>query len=232
MKTVITFLITPSLFLMFAIQSCTPKESTSNETASNEVAVQEEPAVISGDFVALFDEESFDGWEGDMDWFRIEESAVVAGSMEKAIPNNEFLCTEVNYENFELRLKAKLQGPGDNAGIQFRSQRIPDHHEVIGYQCDMGSDPSGKIWGYLYDESRRRKFLSEPDNEAMMKVLKVDDWNEFVVRAEGPHIQIWLNGYQTVDFIEEDEQCIYQRRDLLANPFRKTRRGLVQRCGT
>lgn len=39
----------------------------------------------------------------------------------------------------------------------------------------------------------------------MMNVLKVDDWNEFVVRADGPRIQIWLNGYQVVDFTEEDE---------------------------
>lgn len=161
MKIIIVDLLLRSLFIAVVTQSCTPKEPASYDATSNEVAVQEAPEVKSNDFVALFDGKSFDGWEGDMDWFRIEEGAVVAGSVDKVIPNNEFLCTEVNYENFELRLKTKLQGPGDNAGIQFRSQRIPDHHEVIGYQCDMGSDPAGKIWGYLYDESRRRKFLTE-----------------------------------------------------------------------
>ena len=42
---------------------------------------------------------------------------------------------------------------------------IPDHHEVIGYQADMG----GKYWGALYDESRRRKVLAGPDLEEVMK---------------------------------------------------------------
>ncbi|MDH3650976.1 MAG: DUF1080 domain-containing protein [Saprospiraceae bacterium] len=154
---------------------------------------------------ALFDGKSFTGWEGNMDMFRIEDGAVVAGTLDTFIPRNEFLCTEVMVENFELRLKAKMQGPGDNAGIQFRSRRIPDHHEVTGYQCDMGSDPSGKIWGYLYDESRRKRFLATPDSDALLNVLIVDDWNDFVIRAEGSRIQIWLNGQQTVDFTEEDD---------------------------
>lgn len=152
----------------------------------------------------LFDGSTFDGWEGNMEYFRIEDGAVVAGNMNESIPRNEFLCTQMMYENFEMKVKAKLQGEGDNAGIQFRTHRIPDHHEVMGYQCDMGSVPGEKIWGYLYDESRRKKFLTTPDEEAMIKVLNADDWNDFVIRAEGNHIQIWLNGHKTVDFIEED----------------------------
>ncbi len=60
---------------------------------------------------------------------------------------------------FELRLQAKLVGDGKNAGIQFRSQRIPNHHEVIGYQCDMGEMGNRSIWGSIYDESRRKKFI-------------------------------------------------------------------------
>ncbi|MCA9219240.1 MAG: DUF1080 domain-containing protein [Planctomycetales bacterium] len=87
---------------------------------------------------AIFDGESFAGWEGNLDWFRVEDKAVVAGTMKKPIPRNEFLCTEREYGDFELTLKAKLLGDGANAGIQFRTKRIPNHHEVSGYQCDMG----------------------------------------------------------------------------------------------
>ena len=76
-----------------------------------------------------------------------------------------------------------------------------DHHEVIGYQADMG----GKYWGALYDESRRRKVLSGPDLEEVMKVVKHQDWNEYVIRAEGARIQLWLNGTKTVDFTEADD---------------------------
>ena len=38
----------------------------------------------------------------------------------------------------------------------------------------------------------------------MDKILKKEDWNEYVIRAEGPHIQLWINGTKTVDYKEED----------------------------
>ena len=110
------------------------------------------------------------------------------------------LCTTKTYGDFELRLKVKLLGEGANAGIQFRTRRIPNHHEVSGYQADMGTG----YWGALYDESRRNKMLKGPDHEKMKSIVKVDDWNDYVIRAEGPRIQIWLNGVQTVDYVEED----------------------------
>ena len=45
-----------------------------------------------------------------MDWFRIEDGAIVAGSMDRPIPRNEFLCTTSQYRGFELRLRGKLRG--------------------------------------------------------------------------------------------------------------------------
>jgi hypothetical protein len=156
-------------------------------------------------FTPLFDGKTLDGWEGKSDVFRVEEGAIVAGSLKQAIPRNEFLCTTRDYGDFELRLEARLRGEGKNAGVQFRSRRIPDHHEVIGYQCDMGVMAERPIWGSLYDESRRRKFLADGDAEKLAKALKADDWNELVVRCEGPRIRIWVNGLQTVDYTEADE---------------------------
>lgn len=154
---------------------------------------------------AIFDGESFAGWEGNLDWFRVEDKAVVAGTMKKPIPRNEFLCTEREYGDFELTLKAKLLGDAANAGIQFRTKRIPNHHEVSGYQCDMGVvSKDHNIWGALYDESRRRRFLAEPDQAVLAKAFRPNDWNEFRIRCEGPRIQIWLNGQQTIDYTESD----------------------------
>ena len=154
----------------------------------------------------LFDGKTLQGWEGKAGVFRVEQGAIVAGTLDAKIPNNEFLCTERQYENFELRLKAKLIGKGNNAGIQFRSQRIPNHHEVKGYQCDMGAAGNlGNIWGSLYDESRRRKFLANGDPKQVESVFRKNDWNEFRIRCEGNRIQIWLNGLQTVDYLESDD---------------------------
>jgi hypothetical protein len=157
-------------------------------------------------FVSLFDGKTLNGWEGKKEFFRVENGAIVAGFLNTRIPNNEFLASEKQYADFELRFQAKLVGQGNNAGVQFRSQRIPKTHEMIGYQCDIGGWSKGTIWGFLYDESRRRKMLAEaPQDELKKHVQPKGEWNKLVVRAEGPRIQIWLNGYQTVDFTEKEK---------------------------
>jgi hypothetical protein len=151
--------------------------------------------------VAIFDGRTLEGWEGDLKIFRIEEGAIVGGSLKEKIARNEFLCTRRSYGDFELRLKVKLLG-GDaaNGGVQFRTKRIPNDHEVSGYQADMGTG----WWGALYDESRRKKVLTGPDQAKIKGVVKNGEWNDYVIRAEGKHIQLSINGVQTVDYIEED----------------------------
>ncbi|MSO23263.1 MAG: DUF1080 domain-containing protein [Acidobacteria bacterium] len=151
----------------------------------------------------LFDGRSFGGWEGDAQkTFWIQDNAVVGGSLSAKVPRNEFLCTRKTYRNFVLRVKVKLLGTGANAGVQIRSKRISNDFEVIGYQADMG-DP--EWWGCLYDESRRKKVLAKSDLVAVNKVLKRNDWNEYVIRCEGKRVQRSINGVQTVDYVEPDD---------------------------
>ena len=159
---------------------------------------------IAAEPVALFDGKTFAGWEGNIDsvW-RIEEGALVAGSLTKKQEKNDFLATVKEYGDFDLSLKWKLEGTEGfvNGGVQFRSQRIPDHHEVIGYQADLGAGYDGA----LYDESRRKKMLAQPSKELLAKAQKpLGEWNDYRIRAEGPRIQIWLNGIQTVDYTETE----------------------------
>jgi hypothetical protein len=151
--------------------------------------------------IPLFDGKTFAGWEGDLTIFRIQDDAIVGGSLEKKIARNEFLCTTARYSDFELRLKVKLLGGADaNAGVQFRTKRIPNDREVIGYQADLGQ----QYWGSLYDESRRKKTLASPNADTVKRIVKPGDWNDYVIRAEGRRIRLWLNGVQTVDYTEED----------------------------
>ncbi len=154
-----------------------------------------------GGYVPLFDGKSFDGWEGNLKAFRIEEGAIVGGNLTEPIPRNEFLCSQQDFGDFELRVKFKLLGKGANAGIQIRSRRIPNHHEVSGYQADLGDG----WWGALYDESRRNKVLARPNEAEVDKVLKRDDWNQYIIRCQGRHIQLWINDLATVDYTEADE---------------------------
>ncbi|HEV3024517.1 MAG TPA: DUF1080 domain-containing protein, partial [Pirellulales bacterium] len=41
--------------------------------------------------------------------------------------------------------------------------------------------------------------------EAVAKVLKRDDWNDYRIRCQGKRIQLWINGLQTVDYTEPDD---------------------------
>jgi HEAT repeat protein len=153
----------------------------------------------------LFDGRSFDGWEGDTKaTFRIQEGAIVAGSLKERVPHNAFLCTTRPYANFIFRVECKILGAGVNAGIQFRSQRVPNHYEVSGYQADMSDGPKGGYWGCLYDESRRKKMLARPEAAVIEKAVKPNDWNLYEIRCDGARIQLFVNGVQTVDYTEQD----------------------------
>ncbi len=155
--------------------------------------------------VPLFDGKTFDGWEGDTKkTWRIEDGAIVGGTLSEIVPRNEFLCTTKTFGDFELKVKLKLLGDRKqaNAGVQFRTKRIPKHHEVIGYQADVGQH----YWGALYDESRRNKVLAQPEKKLLDKLVKHDDWNEYTIRCQGPRIRLWLNGTLTVEYTEKDDK--------------------------
>ena len=157
--------------------------------------------------VVLSDGKTFDGWEGETSkTWRIEDGAFVGGSLIEKVPHNEFLATKKTYANFDLKLKFKLLGTEGfiNGGVQFRSTRIPNNFEMIGYQADLGDG----YWGSLYDESRRKKTLVSPPKELVEKALKKDEWNDYRIRCEGRHIQIWLNNVRTVDYTEPDESIV------------------------
>lgn len=151
----------------------------------------------------LFDGKRFDGWEGDTHGtWRIAAGALVGGSLSETVPHNDFLCSTTPYRNFDLRLQVKLTGTGFvNGGIQFRSQRCKSPaYEMTGYQADMGEG----YWGSLYDESRRNKTLAHTHAAIIQRILKPNDWNEYIIHCEERHVRLWLNGVLTVDYTEDD----------------------------
>lgn len=192
------------LILLAAIATSGVPFLSQSHLLSQEPAKAANSAKLEEGFEWLFDGKSFDGWEGNLDWFRLEEGAIVAGSLEKKIPHNEFLCTKEKFSDFELKLEVKLRGQGDNAGVQFRTARIPNNTEVSGYQCDVGRAWNRNVWGCLYDESRRNKMLADANDENLKKWVKQDDWNELTIKAVGNRIELGLNGNPTVTYIEED----------------------------
>ena len=176
------------------------------------LAISQSFKVQAGDAIEIFDGKTLDGWEGNTNNWRVENGSIVAGWLERQQPHNEFLATTREFGNFELRLQYKLEGTNGfvNGGVQFWSKRVPDNFEVSGYQADLGADTDGN----LYDESRRNRNLMEARKETRQKVLRTGDWNDYRIRAQGAHIELWLNGVKTADYTESDEAI--PRRGIIA----------------
>jgi len=170
------------------------------------LAVMTASSARAADPLPLFDGASFAGWNGDTQaTWRIEQGAIVAGSPDKAAPRNEFLATDREFDDFELKLEYRMDcTAGCNAGVQFRSQRVPNHHEVSGYQADIAPG----ITGGLYDESRRNRMLAVPPRELQDKAVALakDGWNEYTIRAEGRRVRLTINGVELLDYTEPDEK--------------------------
>jgi catechol 2,3-dioxygenase-like lactoylglutathione lyase family enzyme len=150
----------------------------------------------------LFDGATLAGWEGNTGNWRVEDGAIVAGALGRTQPFNEFLATTEDFGDFDLRLQYKVEGTGGfvNGGVQFWSQRVPASHEVSGFQADLGAGTDGN----LYDESRRSRNLMAAPDDVRKRALRPGAWNDYRIRAEGAHIEIWLNGIMTVDYTERD----------------------------
>lgn len=121
---------------------------------------QSAPTTPPVGYQSLFNGKDLSGWEGNREIWRVEGGTII-GEAAKGLDKNQFLATTRRYQDFSLVLQFRLVGGRGNSGVQFRSERIPNHHEMIGYQADVGE----KYWGCLYDESRRKKVLVQAPPE-------------------------------------------------------------------
>jgi len=152
------------------------------------------------DFTPLFNGQNLDGWEEDTQGVWTVRDGMIVGA-HNGLEHNDFLRTTKDYSDFVLRLEFRLVNGAGNSGIQFRSEPVPDSHEVSGYQADAGL----QFWGSLYDESRRRQTLARPSEEFLQK-LDAEAWHTYVITADGNHITLELDGVKTVDYTEEDPE--------------------------
>ena len=154
---------------------------------------------------SLFDGESLKGWkvfpaEYEKLW-TVKDSIIVAGDGVNTVPDNNYLYTEKEYEDFEFRCLFRLTGDHAtgmiNSGIQYRSFIEGDN--MVGYQADIGRG----FWGDIYDEHRRAKLVSG-DLSSLKHILKEDGWNSYIVRVRGNRHELYINGVKTADYVEQD----------------------------
>ncbi len=170
-------------------------------------------------FVRVFDGKSLRGWEGDPQYWSVEEGALT-GVTDGSLKMNHFISwTESTIRNFDLRVKVKVTA-GGNSGIQYRGISRPELglDVVSGYQCDIVAN-TPDYNGMLYEE-KGRKILSHTGEKVIidtegqpwvtgtMEVKKFapDEWHDYRVLVQGNHHQHWIDGHPTADLLDFDEK--------------------------
>lgn len=173
------------------------------------------------DFQQIFDGKSLNGWDGDPNFWRVENGALVGETAtDKQPKQNTFLIWRGGSPaNFELKLEYRLTG--FNSGIQYRSSELPDLKWAMkGYQADM--DGAQQFTGQIYEE-RGRGFLalrgqftsigegkkpglvgSLGDGAELKGLIKGADWNDLHIIARGNTLIQVLNGRVMSMLIDDD----------------------------
>ncbi len=151
----------------------------------------------------LFNGKNLKGWKvinGTAE-FKVEDGIIVGVSQMNSA--NTFLSTKKNYDDFILEYEARID-PALNAGVQIRSNSIPEYRDGIvhGYQIEL--DPSKRAWtGGIFDEKRRGWLYNLERNPKGKEAFKKNEWNKFRVEAIGYNIRVWVNGVQTADLMDD-----------------------------
>src|SRR5260370_23154416 len=138
----------------------------------------------------FFNGKALTGWTGTDGYWSVKERAIV-GQSAKPIPRNEFIWSNIEMKDFYLSVDVMLEPDSGNGGIQFRSKKIGEHTQALGYQADVGKG----IWGRLYHEHGRGELDWTDRGE---KAVKPGEWNHYEILAAGPRIWTAINGRLSV----------------------------------
>ncbi len=165
------------------------------------VAVSASPA---GDWVAMFDGETLDGWTQRNGTAKYSvKDGTIHGKTNEGSPNS-FLCSDKEYGNFELEFEVKVDDEL-NSGVQIRSQtRGSDTGRVNGPQVEIeASGANGAEAGYVYGEATGRGWLTPEERLKPHKHFKDGEWNKYRVVADGPRIRTWINDQPIEDLTDD-----------------------------
>jgi hypothetical protein len=159
-------------------------------------------ADIPKGFKKLFNNKDLKGWHisqvnhhGNTQAWK-NENGVISVTQDRP-GNGGILLTDKRYKNFEISLEIKPDW-GCDGGLFLRSSEKGEAYQVmIDYL-------QGGMVGGIYGERLKDVRADNSKAREWQKYWKKDDWNHLRARIEGdvPHIQVWLNGEQLVDWTD------------------------------
>lgn len=183
-------------------------------------------AEVETGFRSLFNGRNLAGWWGKPEFWSVKDGVIHGRTTpEQPTPGNTFLIwTNGTVGDFELRLSYRITANNAkgfaNSGIQYRSKVVDRTNLVVaGYQADLEAGPNYS--GILYEERGRgimalrgQQVTFSPENKkelvgsvgdsaAIQAAIKANDWNDYIVIAQGPRLRHFINGLQTVEVTDE-----------------------------
>jgi hypothetical protein len=138
----------------------------------------------------LFNGKDLTGWEatGKARWV-VENGLLVGTQGDKNAPGDLF--TTQSFRDFEVTVTYRAEWPC-NSGVWFRFQ-----NPGLAYQADILEYKKPVAYsGSLYCPGYSGLFLAANTDPTLENHT---GWNTMRIRAQGDHLQIWLNGHQTAD---------------------------------
>ncbi len=125
----------------------------SKEPPENPQMAMAEP-MFAAEFESIFDGKTLNGWEGDKDFWSVQDGMIVGEIKEGvSLEANTFLIFKQPVKDFELKVEFRISEKG-NSGIQYRSDRVEGvPFGLRGYQADI--DGNNTYTGQNYEERKR-----------------------------------------------------------------------------
>lgn len=143
---------------------------------------------------SLFNGKDLSGWNeiGNESW-TIVDGAIYGEGISKEYG---YLATEKKYTDFHLSLRYKCEASG-NSGVYFHTEFEPGTATVTkGRQIEIDR-AVGHHTGGVYGDGKG--WIVWPATE-FETVLRPNDWNEMLIKVEGNHYVVYLNGIQILDY--------------------------------
>jgi type 1 glutamine amidotransferase len=176
---------------------------------------------IEPGFKSLFNGKDLSGWDGNPKFWSVRDGAITGQTTaENPTQGNTFLIwRDGTVDDFELRLSYKIVG--GNSGIQYRSKDL-GNWVVGGYQGDF---EAGETYSGILYEERGRGILAQrgqktevgPDGKVnvvaslgdtkdIQASIRKEDWNEYVILAQGNQLTHIINGRVTAQVTDNQPE--------------------------
>lgn len=151
--------------LLLLMWSCTASKPTSKQTDTHQI----------------FDGKTLKGWEGDPQYWRVENGRIVGEvTPSTLLKRNSFLIWRGGtVQDFELEVDFKISLNG-NSGINYRSEEVDSIPLALrGYQGDIGGRSNDTYTGMNYEE-RRRTIIAKRGQKVELPPVAKDSLQAYI----------------------------------------------------